>query len=463
MHGRRGRLRPSAWRTSSSPAVRVGGRRLPPLRDQHASRARRVAGCSGRWARAAACSARRTMWDELGGLDERFALPGGGLVNHDLYRRACDLPRPSSWSCCSARGRSTSTTGRRHLADGTPGRDARGLPGDPGRAPPAATVSTLHLRGHARHRRRCRSSSARLARPSTGRRRPGGRPAGDRYHAGFLDDSRRLASLNEPTRGGRAACRTLPIAITGMHRSGTSMITRALHDSGLHLIGDRRRGAHRRGRGQPRGVLGEQGDRRLQRRAARGDRGRLGQPARPPAAGRRRSPGRAHRRRQHVGPRRAERARPLGVQGSADVPDRGLLARPRARPAVHRLRAPPARGGAVAQAPQPELVLPRPRAVGALLRHACSSRSPPSAGSSPTTTRSSSIPRARSARLCAFAGLEPAPPRVRTDLRHHTIGVDLGDAGVSAEPAGALRRAVPRGRRAAAPERAASTRAGCAA
>jgi hypothetical protein len=28
-----------------------------------------------------------------------------------------------------------------------------------------------------------------------------------------------------------------PIAITGMHRSGTSMVTRALHDSGLHLIG----------------------------------------------------------------------------------------------------------------------------------------------------------------------------------------------------------------------------------
>jgi len=30
---------------------------------------------------------------------------------------------------------------------------------------------------------------------------------------------------------------TNPIAITGMHRSGTSMITRGLHDSGLHLIG----------------------------------------------------------------------------------------------------------------------------------------------------------------------------------------------------------------------------------
>jgi glycosyltransferase involved in cell wall biosynthesis len=33
----------------------------------------------------------RPIWDELGGLDERFSLPGGGLVNHDLYRRACDL------------------------------------------------------------------------------------------------------------------------------------------------------------------------------------------------------------------------------------------------------------------------------------------------------------------------------------------------------------------------------------
>jgi hypothetical protein len=34
----------------------------------------------------------RSRWDELGGLDEAFDLPGGGLVNHDLYRRACALP-----------------------------------------------------------------------------------------------------------------------------------------------------------------------------------------------------------------------------------------------------------------------------------------------------------------------------------------------------------------------------------
>jgi hypothetical protein len=33
----------------------------------------------------------RGVWDELGGLDERFELPAGGLANHDLYRRACAL------------------------------------------------------------------------------------------------------------------------------------------------------------------------------------------------------------------------------------------------------------------------------------------------------------------------------------------------------------------------------------
>jgi len=34
----------------------------------------------------------RALWDELGGYDERFQSPGGGAVNLDTYRRACDLP-----------------------------------------------------------------------------------------------------------------------------------------------------------------------------------------------------------------------------------------------------------------------------------------------------------------------------------------------------------------------------------
>jgi hypothetical protein len=34
----------------------------------------------------------RTLFDELNGFDERFDLPGGGFLNLDFYRRACDLP-----------------------------------------------------------------------------------------------------------------------------------------------------------------------------------------------------------------------------------------------------------------------------------------------------------------------------------------------------------------------------------
>jgi hypothetical protein len=32
----------------------------------------------------------RALWDELGGYDERFRMPGGGLANLDMWRRACD-------------------------------------------------------------------------------------------------------------------------------------------------------------------------------------------------------------------------------------------------------------------------------------------------------------------------------------------------------------------------------------
>lgn len=35
---------------------------------------------------------RRSLWDALGGMDERFDAPGGGLVNLDMYSRAMELP-----------------------------------------------------------------------------------------------------------------------------------------------------------------------------------------------------------------------------------------------------------------------------------------------------------------------------------------------------------------------------------
>lgn len=34
----------------------------------------------------------RALFEELGGYDEQFVLPGGGIVNLDFYRRACELP-----------------------------------------------------------------------------------------------------------------------------------------------------------------------------------------------------------------------------------------------------------------------------------------------------------------------------------------------------------------------------------
>ncbi|MCB1703447.1 MAG: glycosyltransferase [Halioglobus sp.] len=34
----------------------------------------------------------RAMFDAIGGADERFVLPGGGMINSDIYKRASDLP-----------------------------------------------------------------------------------------------------------------------------------------------------------------------------------------------------------------------------------------------------------------------------------------------------------------------------------------------------------------------------------
>ena len=49
-------------------------------------------GCFGKISESNALFMSRVLWNEIGGADERFQLPGGGLVNLDLYTRAVNLP-----------------------------------------------------------------------------------------------------------------------------------------------------------------------------------------------------------------------------------------------------------------------------------------------------------------------------------------------------------------------------------
>lgn len=57
-----------------------------------------AASCAGGWflpmSESNCLTVTRLGWERLGGLDERFVAPGGGLVNLDFYRRACTTLGP---------------------------------------------------------------------------------------------------------------------------------------------------------------------------------------------------------------------------------------------------------------------------------------------------------------------------------------------------------------------------------
>ena len=194
-----------------------------------------------------------------------------------------------------------------------------------------------------------------------------------------------------------------------MHRSGTSMITRALTTRACTSSAGRR-GAHRRGRGQPRGLLGEQGRSSpattscSRRPAARGTTLPISRP-RPPTT-----------RAWHLA--EAATAALAGLQrarshwGFKD-PRLCLTAaywldlQPDLRFIV--CRPPPARGRAVAEAPQPELVLARARALGAVLRHGA--RAVPPDRRIVTHYDTFFVdPEGELARVCEFAGLDRHRP-----------------------------------------------------
>jgi hypothetical protein len=170
---------------------------------------------------------RRQAWERLGGYDERFASPGGGLVNPDFYRRACDLLGPPVMLL----GEGTFHQFHGGAATNAP-RDARpvqaflqeyqairGVPFEPpGGAPillgglPAAGLPWLA----AATRRRI--------------------DFGETDECGRSGKSFSMTSRSEPeTVRSDAAGPSRVVAILGMHRSGTSLLAGTLQECGLDL------------------------------------------------------------------------------------------------------------------------------------------------------------------------------------------------------------------------------------
>ena len=71
--------------------LRLGARRVPALRRRPPAGSSGSLDLFGPVGETSSLFTLRGVWDELGGLDELFALPAEGLANHDLYARACSL------------------------------------------------------------------------------------------------------------------------------------------------------------------------------------------------------------------------------------------------------------------------------------------------------------------------------------------------------------------------------------
>ncbi|MFP5256354.1 MAG: sulfotransferase [Acidimicrobiia bacterium] len=222
-----------------------------------------------------------------------------------------------------------------------------------------------------------------------------------------------------------------PIAITGMHRSGTSMITRALHDSGLHLVGTSAEELIDAADDNPEGFWENKAivacnDDLLEATGGAWDH----PPALPPVA---------------VDDPRvaavAERAT-AALAGLRQHEHWGFKDPRTCLTAAYWLDLEPELRFIICVRHPLEVALSLKRrnqssySLGLALwerYYATVLEQVPAERRVITHYDTFFVdPEGELARLCAFAGLEPTPPRVRSDLRHHTIGVDLGDAGASA-------------------------------
>ncbi|WP_255347507.1 sulfotransferase [Synechococcus sp. KORDI-100] len=162
----------------------------------------------------------RQLFDELGGLDERFTSPGGGLVNLDFYQRALALPDVQLVTLLGEAsfhqvhgGVSTGTENRwREMCDEY--QRIRGMVFDPYPRPWPRSDYLGQL---------SRSYLPWLKRALVLRRR---------FYAGFEGNPH--VGEHAPSRKSfDQATRT--VVVLGMHRSGTSLLTGTLQEAGLNL------------------------------------------------------------------------------------------------------------------------------------------------------------------------------------------------------------------------------------
>lgn len=164
---------------------------------------------------------RRQMFDELGGLEEGFTSPGGGLVNLDLYQRAQALPGVQlitllgEASFHQIHGGATTGAANRWQAMTAEYAALRGRPFDPYPRPWPKPDFLGQIRP--------------LFRPWLRRALAELRPLEQ------AQPSSAYADTPHPERFVLPPQRVL--AVLGMHRSGTSMLTGTLQEAGL-VLGD---------------------------------------------------------------------------------------------------------------------------------------------------------------------------------------------------------------------------------
>jgi hypothetical protein len=222
----------------------------------------------------------------------------------------------------------------------------------------------------------------------------------------------------------------VPIAITGMHRSGTSMVARALHDSGLHLVGTGADELIEAAEDNPEGfwenkAIRDCNDELLEAAGGAWD----DPPALPPVAI-------DDPRVAHV----AEAA--TAALAALREHDHWGFKDPRTcLTAAYWLDLEPELRFVICVRHPIDVALSLKRrnqtsyslGLGLWEHHYATVLDQVPAERRIVTHYDTFFvdPKGEMTRLCAFAGLEPAPPRVRSDLRHHATAIDLGDAGVS--------------------------------